>query len=239
MKKLLFLAFVAFVLCSCGDSLNDVEITDNTRKPIETWWVGGVRMWKSPHFITEYIVPSKVRAIHNAPGNIYIEVTGNVYKTFRGEDYKDYDKALYFAQMYGDTSYNGSVQEGEHTALAYPIEKITMWCDADFDAEHPAGEPLDDIVELNFGTYDDFIKSGYSAYKDNPWWEDPAEEVLSLPFDSVNKDVTTLVAANLGYFSVGNIKFISTPKELGEYTFTLEMVVNGETFSTEFTYTFE
>ena len=239
MKKFLFLTFVAIALCGCSDSSNDIEITDNTRKPFETWWSGGVRMWKSPHFITEYIIPSKIKAICNVPGNIYVEATGDVYKTFKGGDDKDYDKTLYFSQMYGDTSYSGGVYEGQHSALAYPIEKITMWCSTDFDAEHPAGKPLDDIVTLDFETYYDFIKSGYTAYKDNPEWQNPEEEEFSLTFDNINKDVTKLISVYLAFGSMGNIKFISTPEKAGEYTFTLETTINGEVFKSEFTYTFE
>lgn len=239
MKRIFFVAIAAMVLCSCGDSSNDIDVTNDTRTPTETWWSGGFRMWASPHFITEYIIPSKIKAISNLPGNLYVEVTGDVYKTFRGKDYKDYNKALYFAQMYGDTSYNGGVHEGQHSALAYPIEKITICCNSDFNAEYPAGKPLDDIVKLDFKTYYDFIKSGYTAYKDNPWWLDPEEEDLSLPFDSINEDVTKLISVYLAHGSMGNIRFISTPDELGEYTFTLEMKINGEMFKSEFTYTFE
>jgi hypothetical protein len=38
---------------------------------------------------------------------------------------------------------------------------------------------------------------------------------------------------------VAKIEFASQPAEPGEYTFTLEVTTNGETFQTEFTHTFE
>lgn len=240
MKKLLFLAFVAITLCGCGDSSNDLEVIEETRNPPEIWWNGeGYRTWVSPHFITEYIVPTKIKAINNVPGNIYIQATGDVYKTFSGKNNKDYDKSLFFSQMYGDTSYNSTVHERQHPALAYPIEKMTIKCDKDFDAEHPAGEPLDDIVNLKYTTYHKFIESEYKITFDNPRWNDPEEEVLLLPFNSVNADVTKLVGANLAHYSIGNIKFVSVPEELGDYTFTLEVTINGKVFKSEFTFTFE
>lgn len=236
----MFLAVLALALCGCGDASDDIEVAEETRNPPEILWSSdGFRLWESPHFITEYIVPTKIKAIHNVPGNVYIEATGNVYRTFRGDKYKDYDKALFFAQMYGDISYSGTVHEGQHPAIAYPIEKMTIKCDKDFDAEHPAGKPLDDIVKFDFDTYYDFVKSEYTSYKDNPWWLDPEEEEFSLLLNSVNADVTKLVGADLGFYSIGNIRFVSVPEELGEYKFTLETTIDGEVFKSEFTFTFE
>ena len=240
MRKLLFMAFAAIALWGCGDASNDIEITDNTRNETEILWgSNGERLWESPHFITEYVIPTKIKAICNVPGNIYIQATGDVYKTYRGKDYKDYNKALYFAKKYGDISYKGKVSEGQHTALAYPIEKITIWCDEDFDAEHPAGEPLDDIVNLKYTTFHKFIESGYKSTFDNPMWLDPEEEVFLLPFSSINADITKLIGSNLANYGIGNIKFISNPEELGEYTFTLEVTIKGEVFKHTFNFTFE
>ena len=239
MRKLLLLAFVAIALWGCGDASNDIEITDNTRNETEILWgSNGDRLWESSHFITEYVVPTNIKAICNVPGNIYIKATGDVYKTYRGKDYKDYNKALYFAKKYGDISYKGKVSEGQHTALAYPIEKITIWCDEDFDAEHPAGEPLDDIVNLKYTTFHKFIESGYKSTFDNPMWLDPEEEVFLLPFSSINADITKLIGSNLANYGIGNIKFISNPEELGEYTFTLEVTIKGEVFKHTFNFTF-
>ena len=239
MRKLLFMAFAAIALWGCGDASNDIEITDNTRNETEILWgSNGDRLWESSHFITEYVVPTNIKAICNVPGNIYIKATGDVYKTYRGKDYKDYNKALYFAKKYGDISYKGKVSEGQHTALAYPIEKITIWCDEDFDAEHPAGEPLDDIVNLKYTTFHKFIESGYKSTFDNPMWLDPEEEVFLLPFSSINADITKLIGSNLANYGIGNIKFISNPEELGEYTFTLEVTIKGEVFKHTFNFTF-
>ena len=195
---------------------------------------------KSPHFITEYVMPTGVKITTNSVGDLFLCADGEIYKTWGNKDSEEYKKAKYFCDLYNDNSYRGSVYPGLNAALAYPIENLTIYCATDFDANHPAGEPLDDIVELDFQTYYDYVKSGYTSYKDNPDWMSQTVEHFILSFDKVSADVTKLVSIGLsasGYFSGFN--FTSTPAEPGEYTFTLEMTTNGETFTTEFTHTFE
>ena len=61
MRKLLFMAFAAIAFWGCGDASNDIEITDNTRNETEILWgSNGDRLWESPHFITEYVVPTSI-----------------------------------------------------------------------------------------------------------------------------------------------------------------------------------
>ena len=247
MKRLFFVAIAAMVLCSCGDSSNDIDVTNDTRTPTETWWSGGFSMRTSPHFITEYVVLSNVKVKVNAAGGIDVKIGGDNYSTYRDKDYKYYEKAKYFSEIYGDTYYNKKISGWLHPALAYPIEKITISCDKDFDAEHPVGKPLDDIVLLEYSTYYKFIKSGYKLTFDNPWWFDKEEEVLTSPLNSINADVTKLAKVILklsdedntwdNFF--GRLVFASAPAEPGEYTFTLEMTSNGKIYKTVVTHTFE
>lgn len=247
MKKFLFLTFVAIALCGCSDSSNDIEITDNTRKPTEVLWSGGFKEKASTHFITEYFPLSKVMVKINAARGLDVNIGGGgYYSTYRDKDYKYYEKAKYFSELYGDTSYNGGIIGWEHAVLAYPIDKMTISCDDDFDAEHPAGTPLDDIVNLEYSTYYKFIESGYKLKFDNPWWYDKEEEVLSSPLNSINEDVTKLAKIHLSLNDINEwenffarLVFTSQPEKTGEYNFTLETTVNGEVFKSEFTYTFE
>lgn len=239
MRKLFFVAIVAMVLCSCGDS-NFLRYDDDvTRKPNEDV-DGGSSAIASHHFITEYIEPNGIEALSNAPGHLYLKVKGNVYQTFRGKDYQHYDKVEYFSKLYDDTSYTGKVRPGEHAVLAYPIEKISLWCGKDFDAEHPVGTPLNDIVSLYFETYYDFVQSGYKDYKeDNPEWIDPTLEEHLLSFEEVNSDITKLTQVGMSQNAFANVRFNSTPETLGEYPFTIVMTVNGDDLRYSFTFTFE
>ena len=238
MRKLLFMAFAVLMLCGCGDS-NSLGYDDGTRKPNEEV-DGGSSTVASHHFITEYIAPNGIEVHSNAPGHLYLKVIGDVYQTFRGKDYEHYDKAEYLSDLYGDISYPGKVQPGEHAALAYPIEKISLWCGKDFDAEHPVGTPLDDIVSLYFETYYDFVQSGYKDYKeDNPEWVDPTLEEYLLSFEKVNADITKLTQVSISQNAFANVRFNSVPTELGEYPFTVVMTVNGEELRYSFNFTFE
>lgn len=249
MRKFMFLAFVALALCGCGDSSDNIEVTKETRNPPEIFWdSGGFRMRASTHFITEYFPLSKVIVKINAAGGLDIRVGGGgYYATYFDKDYKHYEKAEYFSELYGDTHYTGQISGWLHPVIAYPIDKMTISCDADFDAEHPAGTPLDDIVNLEYSTYYKFINSGYKLTFDNLWVYDREEEVLSSPLNSINAEVTKLSKIILeisdednkwaNFF--GRLVFTSAPAEPGEYTFTLGVTTNGKTYNTTFDYTFE
>ena len=239
MKKSLFLAFVAFALWSCGDSSNDLDATDDTRHDEEYLETGAIL---SDYFITNYLVASKVE-VKEKGGEFYLEVSGDRYYTYK--DHPTYEKAKKFAELYGDTSFKGYIIPGSCHPLAYPIDKMTISCGNDYDAEHPAGEPLDDIVKLEFETFYEYVKNGYELPSDIPREiTKNGDTVMHLMnFEDINADVATLV--NLKPFKAQMINvtpllhFASEPETPGEYTFTLEMTTNGETFTTEFTHTFE
>ena len=83
---------------------------------------------------------------------------------------KGADKAKYeqLCSLYGDTSYNMEVNrpfEMARVVTKYPhFSIIEVRSDKDFDAEHPAGTPLNDIMSIRFQSAKEFINSGYSDY---------------------------------------------------------------------------
>ncbi len=254
MRKLLFLAFIAFALCGCGDSLgaldNTTDKTDETRKdenkddnvevPAEE-----TGMWESSFFVTEFVVPSKIEVARNA-GQHWLKITGVEYITYlRDKTSQSYKKAMEFAEFYSDTSYTGGIYPGLNRALAYPIEDITIYCEKDFDVEHPAGEPLDDVVKLEFKSFYEFIKNGYKYPENIPLGTSDKEGGIDykLCLGDIDASLATLVHIHPFRSQLGGttplIHFASQPAEPGEYTFTLEMTTNGETLKTEFTHTFE
>ena len=225
MRKLLFLAFIAFALCGCKeDSPSEIPVTGT--KP-------------SPHYITEYLVASKIDVeVNKDSGKLCLKVSGDEYTTWHKNNISE--EALYFIELYNDKSYYGSVHPGMTPALAYPLDKITIYCDKDFDAEHPAGEALDKIALLYFSSYYPFIEGGYKGI--HPFNYDRISYIMR--FDDVNADRSKLMCAHfltskISPSYVAEIEFLSQPAEPGEYTFTLEMTTNGETLKTEFTHTFE
>ena len=221
MKKIIFITFIASLFCSCSDETSEVGVGRSTS-----------------HFITEYFVLTGVNVSANSIEDLFICADGEIYRTWVEKNREEYKKAKYFCDLYGDNSYKGGYYPGQHAALAYPIENLTICCTVDFDTNHPAGKPLDDIVELDFQTYYDYVKSGYTSYKDNPIWMSSIVEHFTLSFDKVSADISKLASIGLGGNFAG-FKFTSTPEKAGEHTFTLELTTNGETFKTTFSHTFE
>ena len=231
MKRFIYVAFAVFALCGCADHSNNIKEPIDEPLNDEKIPEGGLDI--SEHYITGYLVPDEIE-VKYTDYELYFDVvfSGDEYSTCDGKDTEDYKKAKYFIDLYGDTSFNGAVLPFMSTSIAYPIDKITIECDKDFDAEHPAGDPLDDIVMLYYSSYYRFIKSGYVC-AGGPWSGNVLEHYI-LTFNKINSDVTKLIQETSAM-----LRFSSLPAEPGEYTFTLEMVVNGETLSAEFTYTFE
>lgn len=226
MKKYLFLAFIAFALFGCkeSDSFSEMPETES---------------WFSPHFITEYIVASKIEVeINKESGELCLKVSGDEYQTWNNKEVSQ--EAMYFTNLYNDNAYYGSVQPGMNRALAYPLDKITICCDKDFDAEHPAGTPLDKIALLYFSTFYPYIEGGYKSL--DSYYNDRIRRMMN--FAQINADRTKLmwvdfITSHISQNYVGKIEFLTPPEKAGEYTFTLEMTTNGETLKTEFTHTFE
>ena len=241
MKRLFFAAIAVLALWGCGDS-STLNTEDDTRHDEEVLDTG---VFPSDYFITEYIVPSKIE-VKDFSGKLCLAVSGSQYRTCVEDENKDtpnFKKAMEFAEFYGDTSYEGSVYPGMSKSLAYPIEKITISCYENFDAEHPAGEPLDDIVKLEYKTFYEYVKNGYKNQETTPvgvpdgWGE--IDKFLC--FNTIKTDYATLVFLHSTNATIALpiIRFASAPTEPGEYYFVLETTINGEVFKSEFAYTFE
>ena len=218
MRKILFLAFVAIAFCSCKKE-------------------GDGMFKKSKHYITEYLVASEID-VDYVSGTLCLEVSGTEISVFNNNE-----KAVALSNMYGDNGWTGVVGPGLQPALAYPIDKITIYSNKDFDAEHPAGEPLDDIVRLGFNSFYPFIANGYKYFPTSEEWWYSDRLPYSIPFADINAEVTKLIEAyyttwQISPSYVAKIEFASEPTEAGKYTFTLEMTTNGETFETTFTHIF-
>lgn len=169
----------------------------------------------SRHFITECVVLHKLESTSNAPGHLCLKVSGDVYKTYRHKCYVHYDKSEYFSELYGDNSYVGKFRFWSNSALAYQIEKITTWSDKDFDAEHPAGAPLDNIVALSLGTYYNFNQSGRKTHNDNAPYINSALKVQNVNFKDINAEISKLTSIGLANNSLSPTHFNSAPTELG------------------------
>ena len=158
MKRLIFFVFAALALCGCKNS--DEDVYNETRQ--------------TPYLISTYafINAMSVRQYEALDGGSYINVLEFKESFILACHNNDKEQHSYFSNLYGDTSYTGYTFRFNCPALAYPFDNITMSCNSDFDAEHLAGEPLDDIVQLKFGSFWEFIQNGYE-YPDGCERPDP------------------------------------------------------------------
>ncbi len=68
------------------------------------------------------------------------------------------------ANYYGDVNFEAGVPEAAPpVALATSFREIHLVSDCDYDADHPAGTPLDDIAEVGWWSYAEYIDSGYEG----------------------------------------------------------------------------
>lgn len=210
MKRLLFLFISLFALSSC-----------NKEQP-ETG------MLYTPYLISNYLLLEEITC---TPSELY---NNEAYLSYYGENCGD--KLSYFSKLYNDTSYNNFILPGSQQALAYPLDKITLSCNSDYDDKHPAGTPLDDIVKLKFTSYLDYIENGYQY----PEWykKEKGYGLGEIPFEyylsEINSDNTKLASRG-----VHRLIFTELPNVAGEYNFTLELTTNGETFTATFTHVFD
>ena len=234
MKRLFIIVLVSFVMFSCSDDSSSLEIYNDTRKQTEEWDGGATKM--TNHFIDVYLVPDEIKVVHSYDGEIALAIIGEEYFTHFDNNYKHYEFVEYLSEFYNDIKYNGYLRgNNDNRAMAYPIDKMTMYCEEDFDAQHPAGKTVDDIVTFDFSSHYNFIQSGYKKNKNS---DSRLQDVdcYTLHLNEVNADVATLLALQRTWMV---FNFTSAPETPGEYTFTLEMTINGKVLKSTFTHTFE
>ena len=217
MKRLIFLFISLFSLSSCIDDGKDTGV------------------WPTPYMISNYVLTEEIVC---SSSEIY---SNFVSLNYYGEDLlaslrATYERFSYFSKLYNDNSFNKANTPGGYSALAYPIDKITLSCDSDYDAKHPAGTPLDDIVTIEFDSYWDFIQNGYQypdwyTVKEKDWY---GSMRLEYYLSEINSDNTKLASRK-----VNRLLFTELPTVLGGYNFTLELTTNGKTLTTTFTHVFD
>ncbi|MDR0509814.1 MAG: hypothetical protein LBH06_01815 [Rikenellaceae bacterium] len=154
MKTGLFLTIAAIVCslqhgCNYGDDINKGES-------------GVVR---SPNFVQHYIEANDFDVKEIEGIDRYI-----LRIWFKGDDFSsiykstDQEKLKELAEYFNDASYNSYLIPNANKALIRPLDEISVSCDSNFDADHDAGQPLDDIVLLCAVSPYEFIESGYKNY---------------------------------------------------------------------------
>lgn len=143
MKKILFIAFI----------LSITAITSCTKH--YTYKSSYVRSYYVPNSLT-------VRVDGRSP---------NFKITIRVEQGKDYsvmsvsgEKEAYnkYAEYYGDTNFQRDDDDhGGPDVSCNPLASISVTCNRDWDAEHPAGTELNDLISADIMSVKKQIESGY------------------------------------------------------------------------------
>jgi hypothetical protein len=164
MKKLVYtfalLAAITFVACS-SDSEGERPIGGDGMKSayyIVNYAEGEFAVLQAPeHYWTLSYVPSSIKQYYSPESNVSPE-TWDIFKRI--------------ALRNGDTGYDGFLDEGEMNRCCFAdnFRSIHFVSDADWDAAHPAGSSLDDIVTVMFSTYAPFVQSGYDRNASGLSW---------------------------------------------------------------------
>ena len=219
MKRLIFASIITLLLCGCKSE--EENLIDGTNY--------------SPNMIMAYTLIEEITCEKIDNNTMYFNPKGKrVY---------NYDDLFsYLCNMYNDISFNKKIVPFTYRAFAYPFDKIILSCNADFDDNHKAGASLGDIVKIKFESLWDYINNGYEYPEEYKKYEESASGLsvygvvpYELYLSEVNSSNSKLITP--GYHNY--IIFTSSPTTPGEYTFTLELTTNGETFTTTFTHKFE
>ena len=123
----------------------------------------------------------------------------------------DFDKYKWYAKYYGDTSYNDlQLVGGNASGCLMPLKGITVATDKDFDEKHPAGTPLNDLFQISYARFYQYIQNGYK----------PRYRLNAVALKSTS-ELSTLKDVNL-FSEYSELIFKQQPAP-GKYTFTVTL----------------
>jgi len=85
---------------------------------------------------------------------------------FSDEEIEAAAKFTELAKANDDLSYNRKKGQGFGNCLYRKTKSLHVVSDQDYDAEHPAGTLLDDILDVMFWSAEDYLESGYTSFFD-------------------------------------------------------------------------
>lgn len=111
------------------------------------------------------------------------------------------------AAQFKDYGYNGGYWV--RAILFSPLKQLSIVSDVDFDEQHPAGMPLDDLINVQYYSAEKFIKSGYSDFD--------AGNV----YNKLTESLVKLNSMNINLYNGLCLRFTKLPTNKGLYTFTM------------------
>ena len=183
-------------------------------------------------FINSYIVSDqRIDVYHISDNCILFTIKGSRVDIFSTGD----DQALYdrICKENNDMTYNGYttlIIDGFPLNVSYypNFASINIVSDMDFDAEHPAGTSLNDLLFVNYSSYYDYIASNYTLN-----YPDGRKGYIKMINDIETNDLKLLASRG------NNLSFTKYPDVLNKHTLTITFTdVNGNSISCSFVYDF-
>ncbi|MDO4726910.1 MAG: hypothetical protein Q4A56_06810 [Porphyromonadaceae bacterium] len=180
-------------------------------------------------FITTYLVWSDndIDLRNTKAGNIAITRNYNANSMYVSYDSKGKEKELYdkFCKEHNDMTYNNKRNKKVHgpgiaTVSATDFTSIDIKSNNDFDAEHPAGSSLGDIVRFVSFSPKRFIDSGY---KDRSDWVSSKPQIFDREPEIKNnlnvrgKDLSAFFVINKLLTEIGSDEMQMLPKSRHGY----------------------
>ena len=100
-------------------------------------------------------------------------------------------------------------------ACVCDIKSVHVVCENDFDANHPAGANVDDILTISLESAYPYIKNGYKGYN--------SQRQNEFPLNSIDPDYLKL---NGMWF--GQLRVKKKPANQGTYTFTVSVELDAD-----------
>ena len=193
-------------------------------------WIGYEHFSRS--YIQEYMLYNGVKVRRHLSSStknldLYVEVSHRVNFLSEGNDKVMYDK---ICEANGDVSYNQNVHlplDVPTIMTSYPhISKINVYSDKDFDANHPAGTSLNDVMTICYRSAIPYIESGYTA--DSLLLEEIVKPLNELGTDDLRMELSNVF-----------LRFTQDPDELSTHVLTFECTnAEGNTYNAYYEYDF-
>ena len=192
-------------------------------------WLGKTHF--SHSYIQEYMYYNSIgvrRSLENTQYlDLYIEPTYRVNFLSEGKDKAEFDN---ICKTNKDTGYDRDVNlplDRPTISTEYPhFAQINVYSDKDFNAEHPAGTPLNDVMAVIYRSAQEYIESGYTA-------DSTLYTQIVKPLNELSQDDLKLNLRNTF------LTFTKDPDVISTHTLTFECInAIGERFTTTYNYDF-
>ena len=216
-------------------------------------------VYLSKMFISSYLRMKRIyleKGSENESDFIYIKYDTSPYASIADKDPTCINR---LAEKHHDTDYNRKITytagtnsichvSGGRYGITPDITRISIKSDSDFDAEHPAGTSLNDIVRLYSTSVYPYIKSGYTETFD--WGTDTTGCFDYLYLDSedfpidvllseIDAETLIMAAGFVGNNNYGKLKFTTLPTLSKQHRLTIEMESDeGKLFTASLDLTF-